>query len=131
MSLQPLAGLGCMKITSLSPEDVEIVSRLPEFVGELLGIVWRPEISYGEMSRETARAIDEKTVQLLGRGIEIYTCPHPAGPPICWCRKPLPSLGVVMIRAHDLDPAACVHFGKSSADQVWAERLGFKYSGRE
>ena len=58
---------------------------------------------------------------------EIATCPHPAGPPICWCRKPLPGLGVMLIEKHALDPARSVHVGHQPADRTWARRLGLKY----
>jgi hypothetical protein len=33
--------------------------------------------------------------QLLGVSVEILCCPHSAGPPVCWCRKPLRGPGVV------------------------------------
>jgi aryl-alcohol dehydrogenase-like predicted oxidoreductase/predicted kinase len=63
----------------------------------------------------------------LGRAIEIAYCTHPAGPPICWCRKPLPGLALVLMRAHSIDPARSIWVGTSSADRTLAQRLGFAH----
>ena len=65
--------------------------------------------------------------ELLGVAIEVEYCPHAAGPPVCWCRKPLPGLGVVLIERHGLDPAACIYVGAGPQDPGFARRLGFQY----
>lgn len=31
-----------------------------------------------------------------------FVCPHPAGPPTCWCRPPLPGLFLAAARAHGI-----------------------------
>jgi histidinol phosphatase-like enzyme len=54
-------------------------------------------------------------------------CPHAAGPPQCWCRKPLPGLGVLLVRRHQLDPAACILVGDGPQDAGYARPLGFQY----
>ena len=53
--------------------------------------------------------------ELLGLPLDVLYCPHGAGPPVCWCRKPLPGLGVVFIQRHALDPARCVYVGAGAA----------------
>lgn len=53
----------------------------------------------------------------------IARCTHPAGPPVCWCRKPLPGMGLVLARAHDLDLARSIHVGTGPADRTFATRL--------
>ena len=65
--------------------------------------------------------------QQLGVSIDILYCPHAAGPPKCWCRKPLPGLGVVFIRRHRLDPSRCIYVGTGPQDPGFARRLGFQY----
>ncbi len=65
--------------------------------------------------------------ELLGVGMEVEYCPHAAGPPVCWCRKPLPGLGVLLIERHKLDPSACIYVGAGHADPGFARRLGFEY----
>lgn len=57
-------------------------------------------------------------------GIAIASCPHPAGPPVCWCRKPLPGLGLLLARQLDLDLARTIVVGSSAADRGFASRLG-------
>lgn len=53
-------------------------------------------------------------------------CTHPAGPPRCWCRKPLPGLVVDLLLTHDLDPARTTLVG-GPAERTLAERLGARY----
>jgi histidinol phosphatase-like enzyme len=63
----------------------------------------------------------------LGLAIEVEYCRHAAGPPQCWCRKPLPGLGVLLTHRHRLDPAGCLYVGDGPQDAVYAQRLGFVY----
>jgi histidinol phosphatase-like enzyme len=88
---------------------------------------WRPEISDGTLSAEAARAAFTRMQSELGVAIEIDFCPHGAGPPTCWCRKPLPGLGVQFIQRYRLDPARCVYVGAGPQDPGFARRLGFQY----
>jgi histidinol phosphatase-like enzyme len=69
--------------------------------------------------------------ELLGLEIEVEYCPHAPGPPNCWCRKPLPGLGVVLIHRHRLDPARCIYVGAGPQDPGFARRLGFAYQMAE
>ena len=57
-------------------------------------------------------------------GVPSYYCPHAPGPPVCWCRKPLPGLGLWLIDEYGLDPQRCVVVGDSAADRGFASRLG-------
>ena len=95
----------------------------------LLGMSWRPEIAEGTLSTEAARAAFDRmrSASALGVPIEIDYCPHGAGPPTCWCRKPLPGLGVQFIQRHRLDPAQCLYVGAGPQDPGFARRLGFQY----
>jgi histidinol phosphatase-like enzyme len=63
----------------------------------------------------------------LGVEMDILYCPHGGGPPVCWCRKPLPGLGVVLIKRHRLDSAQCIYVGTGPQDPGFARRLGFQY----
>jgi histidinol phosphatase-like enzyme len=93
----------------------------------LLGLAWRPEIAEGAASREDVLAAFARVGELLEREIEILYCPHAAGPPRCWCRKPLPGLAVLLVERHRLDARACVFVGEGAGDRRFAERLGFGY----
>ena len=61
--------------------------------------------------------------------VEGALCPHPAGPPICWCRPPLPGLPLAYARARELDPARSVLIGSGPAHRTLASSLGARYLG--
>ena len=72
-------------------------------------------------------AIFARMRELLGVPIEVLYRPHGGGPPACWCRKPLPGLGVALIQRHLLDPAQCLYVGAGPLDPGFARRLGFRH----
>jgi aryl-alcohol dehydrogenase-like predicted oxidoreductase/histidinol phosphatase-like enzyme/predicted kinase len=107
----------------LSADDVEIVDGCADVLRRwkddgylLLGLLWQPEQSALDHMRER-----------LGVPVEFEYCPHDAGPPICWCRKPLPGLGVLFIHRHRLDASQCIYVGAGPQDPGFARRLGFQY----
>ena len=93
----------------------------------LLGLSWQPEIGEQRRSIADVDALFARMNELMGLAIEVEYCPHAAGPPRCWCRKPLPGLGVLLIHRHRLDPAACIYVGGSAQDPGFARRLGFTF----
>jgi aryl-alcohol dehydrogenase-like predicted oxidoreductase/predicted kinase len=93
----------------------------------LLGLAWCPQIADNTMTAEQVDAGFTSTQEKLGVSIEVLYCPHAAGPPKCWCRKPLPGLGVVFIQRHRLDPSQCIYVGSGPQDPGFARRLGFQY----
>jgi aryl-alcohol dehydrogenase-like predicted oxidoreductase/predicted kinase/histidinol phosphatase-like enzyme len=88
----------------------------------LAGTIWQPGHS-ADVVKELAERLSEK----LELAIDIACCPHPGGPPKCWCRKPLPGLGLVLARKHHLDLSRSVHVGRGPADRGFADRLGMRY----
>jgi aryl-alcohol dehydrogenase-like predicted oxidoreductase/predicted kinase len=107
---------------------VRLASRLSEFRDagyRLLGISWQPEIAEGNRSEEVVKAMFARECERLGLDVDVECCPHAAGPPRCWCRKPLPGLGVVLIKRYQLDPAQCIYIGAGPHDTSFARRLGF------
>ena len=116
------------------PEDVVVdggrsaaLRRYADQGFRLLGLSWQPEIAARTRSRTEVEAVLESMKDLLGLPIEVEYCPHAAGPPRCWCRKPLPGLGVLLIHRHHLDPAACIYVGDGAQDAGYASRLGFQF----
>jgi aryl-alcohol dehydrogenase-like predicted oxidoreductase len=63
----------------------------------------------------------------LGLPVETALCPHGGGPPICWCRPPLPGLLLAFARAHEVDLAVSALVGTSRAHLTMAETLGARY----
>jgi len=93
----------------------------------LLGLAWCPQIEDKTTSVEDVDAGFIRMQEQLGVSIDVLYCPHAAGPPKCWCRKPLPGLGVVLIQRHRLDPARCIYVGTGPQDPGFARRLRFQY----
>ena len=81
----------------------------------------------GRQSAAGVSAVLDSMRERVGLEIDVAYCPHAAGPPKCWCRKPLPGLGVLFVQRYRLDPAKCIYVGSGSQDQGFARRLGFLY----
>lgn len=63
----------------------------------------------------------------LSHSAGVAICPHAAGPPVCWCRPPLPGLIVAFAREHGIDPARSTLVGTSPAHKTLATTLGATY----
>ena len=118
----------------ISAEDVEALPGAAEVLARyrregfiLAGLSWHPEVADGTLGAETLAAIQARTVELLGGDVDLLHCPHGAGPARCWCRKPLPGLGVELIARHRLDPARSIYVGRDAGDRSFAASLGFTY----
>ena len=120
--------------TPVDPDDVQIDEALADALRRdreeghlILGLSWQPEIADGTRTAADVAAVFARMNALVGFPIEVEYCPHAAGPPRCWCRKPLPGLGVLLIHRHRLDPTRCVYVGNGAADPGFARKLGFAY----
>jgi aryl-alcohol dehydrogenase-like predicted oxidoreductase len=83
---------------------------------------WRPDGHVDELAAEVAGL----TAEVSGP-VEAALCPHPAGPPTCWCRPPLPGLPLALARAHGVAPARSVLIGTGPAHRTLATALGARY----
>lgn len=124
-----LVGLGCMRLSSpMSADEDRTIATFHAALDAGVTLLdtadaYGPGLAaWGEMAARFA--------ELAGRlGLDdIAFCPHAAGPPVCWCRKPLPGLGALLIRRHRLDPPSCRFIGNGPADRAFAGRLGFAWS---
>jgi aryl-alcohol dehydrogenase-like predicted oxidoreductase/predicted kinase len=93
----------------------------------VLGMSWQPGIAGGTRTVADVTADFARLNERLGFAMDVVYCPHGAGPPRCWCRKPLPGLGVLLIHRHQLDPAHCIYVGDAPQDPGFARKLGFTY----
>jgi adenylate kinase family enzyme len=71
----------------------------------------------------------DRIANAITGSVEAAVCPHPGGPPSCWCRPPLPGLPLAFARAHDIDPARSSLIGCSRAHLTLATTLGARYVG--
>lgn len=113
---------------SLLPGRAEVVAALRDAGVLLLGVSNQSGVATGALTQEQARALFDATCALLKAEIDVRFCPHRAVAARCWCRKPMPGLGVVLTRDHALDPARCVFVGDRESDREFAHNCGFEFS---
>ncbi|MGH7710347.1 MAG: aldo/keto reductase, partial [Gemmatimonadaceae bacterium] len=94
----------------------------------LFAQAWRPQIARGDIAKESLETCFERTRALLGIQIALAYCPHDAGPPICWCRKPLPGLVLEFAAKCSVALEKSILVGLGSADKTMAQRLGVERS---
>ena len=109
------------QLVSLTPE----LREYADAGRKLFGLSWQPAIADGKRSNADVEAMFGAARARMGLAIEFAFCPHGAGPPRCWCRKPLPGLGVLLIHRHQLDPSQCIYIGNGAQDPGFARKLGF------
>jgi hypothetical protein len=99
--------------------DVAVLDRV-ELGGAapVLVLAWLPGAGAAEEAALRAR---------VPAAFAVGVCVHPAGPPVCWCRRPLPGLVVPWLRSERVDPRRSRYLGVSSADATLAARLGMEY----
>jgi|SRR5581483_8456267 len=78
---------------------------------------WRPDDADADPGRPPA----------VTGSVEVAVCPHGGGPPVCWCRPPLPGLPLAFARTHGVDPARSTVVGCRPAHRTLAEALGSRY----
>lgn len=84
-----------------------------------------------EASGDTAlldRAV-ARTSALTAAPVDAALCPHPAGPPQCWCRPSLLGLVLLFARNRGVDPSTSVMIGTGAAHKSMAAALGCRYAG--
>jgi len=83
---------------------------------------WSPDGTLDALAPDVARLAGD-----VAAPVESALCPHPAGPPSCWCRPPLPGLPLAFAREHDVDPARSILIGAGPAHRTLATTLGARY----
>lgn len=71
---------------------------------------------------------DWRTGPLEIDGVDTAVCPHGGGPPVCWCRPPLPGLLLEFARRRGVDPARSTLVGTSNAHRTLAATLGARFT---
>jgi len=76
---------------------------------------WSADGSPGDLGK-----VADLLATAISGPVENALCPHGGGPPVCWCRPPLPGLPLAFARSHDLDPSRSVLVGTSPAHRTLA-----------
>ena len=118
----------------LRPNDVALEpTRRDQLIrqhneGWLLFIhAWRPQIARNETTAAEVDACFAEMRRLLGADVDFACCPHDAGPPVCWCRKPIPGSVVEFAMRRAVALGQSVVVGSSVADRTMAERIGARF----
>lgn len=93
----------------------------------LLGLSNQSGIAKGELTYDKATELFQHTNKLLGVDIEFRFCSHQSAPISCYCRKPMPGVGVEFILKHKLKAKDCIMVGDMTTDKTFAQRAGFQY----
>lgn len=93
----------------------------------LLGISNQSGVAKGELTHDRAVELFNHTNQLLGLDIEYRFCPHQSAPISCYCRKPMPGIGVEFIMKYKLSRKDCYFVGDMTTDRTFSQRCGFQY----
>jgi aryl-alcohol dehydrogenase-like predicted oxidoreductase len=81
---------------------------------------WRP----GESDDTAAAAALSLLAESVVGPVEHAVCVHPGGPPVCWCRPPLPGLVLDFAGRHGISPARSFVVGVSATHRALAHTLG-------
>ncbi len=84
-------------------------------------------IGRGYFTEREARAVNERLRRLLlpARLNDIVFCPH-APEEHCTCRKPLPKLGLALLKKYHIDPARSFMIGDKKSDVEFGHNIGCK-----
>ena len=101
---------------------VDAIEALREDEGPVLVVGWLPAVGAGRLAHED---VLEGFASWKTDWSFAY-CPHEAGPPKCWCRKPLPGLVVPWLRLRRIDPRRSTYVATSAASRTLADALGMR-----
>jgi aryl-alcohol dehydrogenase-like predicted oxidoreductase len=108
-----------------------LVRRLPSDGWRVFVHAWRPQVARNEMSMDDVERAFAALRENLGVEIDTACCPHDAGPPICWCRKPIPGSVIDFAIRRDVALERSIVVGRSAADKTMAERIGASFETSE
>jgi aryl-alcohol dehydrogenase-like predicted oxidoreductase/predicted kinase len=114
-------------VDDLASSSAGLLDRYVRHGWVVFAHAWRPDVSSGRLSLEAVHDDFARLRDRLGVAIEIACCPHDAGPPVCWCRKPLPGSVLECALRHRIALERSIVVGRSAADRTMAQRLGIPH----
>lgn len=85
-------------------------------------------IGRGYFGHGEVKKVNDKMLKLLKPAADIdgiYYCPHAPNDP-CNCRKPLPQMGLDIIKEHNIDPALSFMIGDKKSDMLFAKNINMQ-----
>lgn len=118
--------------------DIEILPNRKEVLLELkqAGIILcgasnQSIVSKGKISQSEMEELFKHTNNLLGIDIDVLFCPHSPAPITCYCRKPMPGIGVHFIEKYKLNNERSWMVGDMTSDKTFAKRSHLNYMDAE
>ena len=101
-------------------EALSLLGRAPE--GPVLLFGWKPDATAAWIGKlqELAASLAVRA----GRPVEVGVCAHPAGPPVCFCRPPLPGLFTAFAERWGVAPEKSVVLARTSSERTFARAIG-------
>jgi aryl-alcohol dehydrogenase-like predicted oxidoreductase len=91
-----------------------LMSEITGFAGKVLAFAWLD---------------GTKPEPVVPAGVELAVCAHGGGPPVCWCRPPLPGLVLEWMLRERVDPLRTRFYGANPQHRALASALGMTYLG--
>ena len=111
----------------LLPGRREVLTRYIDDGYELFLVSNQSGIASETLTKEDAEAAFARTIELLGLPVaEVAYCPHPAFPVGCFCRKPLPGMGIALMERHQLAREHLLMVGDMDSDRDFARSVGIR-----
>ena len=101
---------------------------LEAFDGFVLDGDERPTAVFGWRPDLTDEAFGELNSRVTARGATLMVCRHREGPPVCWCRPPLPGLLLAFARSSGVDLSQSELIAASSAHEAMGRVVGARVS---
>lgn len=118
----------------VTPGDIRVLPNRYEILRAyqkkgyiILGVSNQSGVAKGDLTHDKCKELFKCTNKLLGMDIDVAFCPHRIPPISCYCRKPMPGLGVQFIEKYKLDPKQCIMVGDMTTDKTFAARCGFRF----
>ncbi len=108
-------------VVDVAPEVATTLVAWSEAGFALHGLAWAPKVAADVIAARVA-----EVARIVGAPFTAGWCPHEAGPPVCWCRPPLPGLVVARAVEARLDLSRCAMLAGSPAYATLAERTGVR-----
>jgi aryl-alcohol dehydrogenase-like predicted oxidoreductase len=125
-------------MSALRPEEARIAEPRRAVVAEyhlqgwrVFVHAWRPQVARAELTLAEVESSFAQLRAILGNDVDVACCPHDAGPPVCWCRKPIPGSLIDFATRRGVSLEQSIVVGASSADKTLAERIGASFQSSD